>query len=253
MNKVYLYEGDFYSLIALIVELIKKRIIPGDIDNINEYEDKLFDEVMFLEVDEYRNRELLNKYLSKRVLGSIYYTFLSDNSNKEMIIYNFIKAALVYKNKVFGYRKLDCVNDVIRISRRVGGEAHKLKGFLRFKELKNSVLYGVINPTNNVIGILAYHFQKRLSNEYWIIKDENRGIYALYDKRKVIYLNDEDIIKLNLELGEKEEMVEELWKTFFKTIAIKDRENKRCQMNFMPKKYWKNILEMEEEYEESNS
>ena len=79
------------------------------------------------------------------------------------------------------------INYVIRISRRVGGEAHKLKGFLRFKELKNSVLYGVINPTNNVIGILAYHFQKRLSNEYWIIKDENRGIYALYDKRKVIY------------------------------------------------------------------
>ena len=41
--------------------------------------------------------------------------------------------------------------------------------------------------------------------------------------------------------------MEELWKSFFKTIAIKERVNKKCQQNFMPKKYWKNILEMEDE------
>ena len=41
--------------------------------------------------------------------------------------------------------------------------------------------------------------------------------------------------------------MEELWKSFFKTVAIKERLNKKCQQNFMPKKYWKNILEMEDE------
>ena len=34
---------------------------------------------------------------------------------------------------------------------------------------------------------------------------------------------------------------------FHKTIGIKERENRRCQQNFMPKKYWKNMLEMENE------
>lgn len=248
MNSVYLYKGDFNNLISLVVELIKRRIVPNEIKEIDKYENKLLDEVIFLEIKEpYQNIKLLDKYLSNRIMRSVYYTFLSDNNNKEIIIYHFIKYALVYKESVYGYRRIDCVNDMIKLMKKVSGEAHKLKGFLRFKELKNHVLYGVINPTNNVIEILAYHFQKRLKNEYWMIKDENRKIYAIYDKTKVTFMNEEEIVALNLVFDDDEKEMEELWKTFFKTVAIKDRENKKCQQNFMPKKYWKNIIEMEDE------
>ena len=31
---------------------------------------------------------------------------------------------------------------------------------------------------------------------------------------------------------------------FYDTIAIRERENPRCRMNHMPKKYWKNMVEM---------
>ena len=61
-----------------------------------------------------------------------------------------------------------------------------------------------------------------------------------------------DIIKLNLELSNDELFCENLWKEFFNTIGIKERKNLKCQMNFMPKKYWKNIIEMENNYERSN-
>jgi len=36
---------------------------------------------------------------------------------------------------------------------------------------------------------------------------------------------------------------QELWKLFFKTIAIRERTNSRCQMQFMPKKYWQDLIE----------
>ena len=39
----------------------------------------------------------------------------------------------------------------------------------------------------------------------------------------------------------------------FKTIGIESRKNRRCQMNFMPKKYWKYIIEMEDAYEKDNN
>ena len=52
---------------------------------------------------------------------------------------------------------------------------------------------------------------------------------------------------IDLNYNNKEKNTEELWKSFFKTIAIKERENRKCQQNFMPKKYWQNILEMESE------
>ena len=57
---------------------------------------------------------------------------------------------------------------------------------------------------------------------------------------------------MNLNYNEEEKKYEDLWKTFFKTIGIKERENKKCQMNFMPKKYWSNIIEMENNDEKSN-
>ena len=41
------------------------------------------------------------------------------------------------------------------------------------------------------------------------------------------------------------------WQTFYNTIGIKERKNSRCQMNFMPKKYWPYIIEMSGENEKS--
>lgn len=246
MNKIYIYDGSFSNLISVIVELIKIKTIPFDIKKNSSL--SLFDEEVLLNIkSDKENIEQLKKMVSKNIMLSVYYVYLSSNDNKEMIIYNFIKEGLKYHNKVYFYRKIDCVNDVIRIEQYVRKEAHKLKGFLRFKEMKNGFFYASFSSTNNVIGILANHFKNRLSGEYWVIKDEKRNIYALYNKNKVIYLTGEDIVKLNLDFSSNELFFEDLWKTFFKTIAIKERKNLRCQRNFMPKKYWKNILEMEEE------
>ena len=246
MNKIYIYDGSFSNLISVIVELIKIKTIPFDIKKNSSL--SIFDEEVLLNIkSDKENIEQLKKMVSKNIMLSVYYVYLSSNDNKEMIIYNFIKEGLKYHNKVYFYRKIDCVNDVIRIEQYVRKEAHKLKGFLRFKEMKNGFFYASFSSTNNVIGILANHFKNRLSAEYWVIKDEKRNIYALYNKNKVIYLTEEDIVKLNLDFSSNELFFEDLWKTFFKTIAIKERKNLRCQRNFMPKKYWKNILEMEEE------
>ena len=44
-----------------------------------------------------------------------------------------------------------------------------------------------------------------------------------------------------------EEMFDDLWKTFYKTIGIKERKNERCRQNFMPKKYWQYITEVKGE------
>ena len=157
--------------------------------------------------------------------------------------YNYFK----YGKSIFGRRNIDVVNESLKISKYVRGEAHKLKGFLRFRKMKNNFYYAKFESNNNVIGILASHFSERLKEDNWIIHDTKRGIYAIYDKRKVIYLTDEEVQSLNLDKADSEDFMEDLWKTFYKTIGIKERENKRCRQNFMPKRYWKNILEMEDE------
>ena len=248
MNNIYIYDGGFISFIALVVELFKNKIIPDDIKLYNSYDKSLFDTEIFIKVDnEKENIKLIKTKLSKQALYGIYNVFLSSNKNKEMIIYKFLINYFKYGNKVFNMRRIDSVNELINISKYVRGEAHKLKGFLRFKKMKNNFYYAEVSPINNVIGILSLHFSRRLKEDNWIIKDTEREIYAIYDKKNIYYLTSEEVIELNLDITEDEEFFEDLWKTFHKTIGIKERENRRCQQNFMPKRYWKNMLEMEDE------
>lgn len=247
MNKVYLYDGKFKSLLLLILNLIKFKKFPIDIKSESEYEPNLIDEPVFVNIKmSSKISSDLNKILPFNIYIRIYYTYLSNNKNREMIIYKFIYEYLKYGISILQRRNIDCINDLIRISKYTASEAHKLKGFLRFKEMKN-FYYAEIEPTNNVITILSNHFKKRLENENWIICDTKRKIYALYDTKKITYLKEDDIVKLNLELSNDEIFFETLWKSFFNIIAIKERKNLKCQMNFMPKKYWKNIIEMENE------
>ena len=89
------------------------------------------------------------------------------------------------------------------------------------------------------IRVLIAHFKNRLSNEKWIIYDENKDKAVFYDTKDIRILED---IKLDFKNSEDE--YEKMWKTFIKAVTIKERKNLRCQRNFMPKKYWKNLLEV---------
>lgn len=250
-NKIYLYDGNFSTLMDLITKLLAFKTKPLNICAKNEYQPSLLDETIELELD---NNFNINKIqISKNIIKTIYYIYLSNNQNKELIIYYFLLNALKYQDKIFTMRNLKCVDASLKISKYVSNENHKLKGFLRFQELENHILYAEISPTNNVLELLSIHFKKRLKNEYWIIKDVGRNTYSFYDKQKYYIIADENINLKTLGAIEKEKEVENLWVTFFNTIGIKERKNNRCQMNFMPKKYWKYIIEMEGAYEKSNN
>ena len=246
MNSIYLYDGKFSSLLALIYLLLDKKDIV--IKEEKKYKYNLLDTPIFLKIENKDLKvKLLKNKVSSKLLNVVYYAFLSSDENKETIIYNFIKEAIKYKDSTIYHRNLDCVNEVLKMSSYVSREAHRMKGFLRFKKMKNNFYYAEMSPTNNIISILSNHFKKRLSKEYFIIKDVKRNIYSLYDKNKIYYLKDSDIVSLDLDLNIDEEKVVDLWKSFFNTIGIKERKNLKCQMNFMPKKYWDYIIEMENE------
>ena len=250
-NKIYLYYGTFSTLMDLITQLLAFKTKPLNICAKNEYQPSLLDETIELKLD--NNFDISKIKVTKNILKTIYYVYLSTDEHKELIIYYFLLNGLKYQDKIFTMRNLKCVNSTLKIAKYVSNENHKLKGFLRFQELENHILYAEISPTNNVLELLSIHFMKRLKNEYWIIKDVGRNTYSFYDKQKYYIIADENINLKTLGTIEKEKEVENLWVTFFNTIGIKERKNNRCQMNFMPKKYWKYIIEMEGAYEKSNN
>jgi hypothetical protein len=47
--------------------------------------------------------------------------------------------------------------------------------------------------------------------------------------------------------SERELMFRALWRRFYETIAIEGRRNERCRMSHMPKRYWGNMTEFQED------
>ncbi len=244
-NYSVLYDGTFINLLTTIKYLLKEKIKPTNIVEEGTCFPTIFDTIYKPNIENNPTiiKEIIN-ISSKQILKIIYYIYLSNNKNKELIIYYFVLNTFIYKEKVIYQRNLKCVREALKISHHVSSEAHKLKGFTRFKMIKGKFLYAEISPDNNILELLSLHFKKRLPNELWIIKDTKRNILSIYNKKDfTIYLAD-DINLLELENNTGDTYYENLWKTFFQTIAIETRTNKKRQMSFMPKKYWHNMIEM---------
>lgn len=244
--KIYLYKEGLLNLLELITFLLETNRKPDFIKEEN-YETNLLDEVIDLQRNPRKNLwKNWEKNIGKKALKTILYVYISETKAKELIIYYFLKNALKYKENIFYIRNLKCVNKTIQISERVRHEIHKQKGFLRFKETKNHFLYGEIEPESNILYFLAKHFKERLKEEHFLIHDKKRHLLCVYDTVNVYLIKEEEVKKLEIEYEKEELDIEDLWKTFFQTIAIEERKNERCQKSFMPKKYWKYMIEMED-------
>ena len=163
MNNIFLYDGTFINLLNLI-----KHLSTFKIQNINikthNYNLNLFDRK--IELNNQNNEDIIETILQDIGLNNfnaLYYTYLSNDENKENIMYFFYVNSLYYKN-MFGRRNLNCVSKTLKIIKYVKQENHKFKGFTRFKELNGGVLYAEIEPTNNIIFLLSNHFKKRLNS-----------------------------------------------------------------------------------------
>lgn len=245
-NYIIIYDGTFINLLSTIKYLLQEHIKPQNIVIEDTYSPNLFETLINPNIT--NDEKFINQIIttsSHEILKIIYYTFLSDAKNKELVIYYFILNTFIYHDKIIYHRNLNCVNTALKLSHHVSSENHKMKGFTRFKMINNHFLYAEISPDTNIIELLSKHFQKRLKNELWIIKDTKRNILSIYDTKKYHIISGENIQLLELS-NNNDSNYENLWRTFFKTIAIKERENKKCQMSFMPKKYWHNIIEMED-------
>ena len=182
MDNIYLYNDTFLSLLNLVRYLTLNNVKPYNIKSIS-YSPTLFDNLINLNLE---NKDIINNIINdvgKENFKILFYTFLSEENNKEIIIYYYYLNALKYKLKTIHMRNLKCVSEALRISKFVKHESHKFKGFVRFKELEKNILYAEIEPTNNIIYLISEHFKTRLKNEYWIIKDNVRKIYSVYNKK----------------------------------------------------------------------
>ena len=85
----------------------------------------------------------------------------------------------------------------------------------------------------------------RYRNEDFLIFDKTHKVALIHEKRALRIVAAEHIDFPAV--SEEEARYRALWKHFYDTVSIQGRENPRCRMTHMPKRYWENMVEMEGE------
>ncbi len=240
----YLYDGSFDGLLTAIYEAYYRRENPDKILNQNDYQDSFLYEDIIIETDMDKAGKVYNSIktkISNEVLKQSFYTFLSEKYDAGTWIYQYLKLGWKVGKKLDLHLTDDRVLNIHNINRKVNRETHFMKGLLRFRKIKGNAFYAPFEPQFNIVGLLASHFADRLANQNWIIHDVKRDIGALYNQEEWIIT---DInLKGDITFTEDEEFYQNLWKEYFKHIAIKGRINPKLQKNNMPMKYWKYLVE----------
>lgn len=244
-NKTYIYDGSFEGLLTIVFISYTSKELPFKIISNNEYEINVLDSILEIKTNYEKSQRIFNgitKNISYDALYNCYYAFLSSSKNKELNIVKYLVYGFMIGPKIDTMLSIDFVFNVQSARKRMLGESHKLKGLLRFSKLQNNIFYSPIHPDNNIIENLGHHFMKRLPKENFIIHDKNRNIAFIYNTNeyRIVNFSSFDIPKLS----KQEVELQDMWRVFFNTIAIKERKNPKLQMQYMPKKYWKDLTEI---------
>lgn len=213
---------------------------------------ELFSEMIDVETD-FELAQKVGRSLAQKVSWQVYEyavrVALSDVSGRSDLIYRFVILAFHYGENIVNHLTNDIVHQILSIDRYVGYEQHRMLEFVRFQEVEGDILLSIIKPKNNVVALIAPHFADRLNNENFLIYDEGRQIAAIHAKNSEIVMmdiEDEEIRTLKGGAADQKQY-EELWRTFFHSIAIKERENLKLQGNMLPLRFRSNMTEFMKE------
>lgn len=242
---VYLYDGSFEGMLTCIYEGYYSQDNPEAIYNTYTYEANLFQTGKFIVTDLEKSHKVafaILQKLSETFFYKVVNAFFSEDYDVATYIYQLLRYGFRNGPEVIVHVSHPTVSAVVDLANAVSRENHLFLGLVRFMKLKGGIYYCRFSPTYNQVALLAEHFSHRLSDQLWVMHDVGRNIAVFYDK-KSWYINEFHGMKDD-ELDDEELLYQSLWKTFHKHIAIEERINPNLQRSFMPKKYWKYLIEV---------
>ena len=242
---VYIYDGTFLGFLCCVFESFLKKELPFDIYPIQFHFPSLYQE-KYIETDlekATRVEKWIQRDFSPESTSLLQEAFLSIMKQKEYHLLQFMHLYKLHKNKTPSMLQNPSVLALNKALVTIRREASKWVGLIRFIDY-GGVLVAIIDPKTFILPLLQQHFCDRYSTERFFIFDETNkvGLLSEYSVWKLVEIESFELPQTTTE----EKALQELWKTFVHTIAIKERINPHLQINMMPKRYWKHLVELQQ-------
>ncbi|WP_295840599.1 TIGR03915 family putative DNA repair protein [uncultured Apibacter sp.] len=250
---LFSYDKTLDGLLCVIFEAYQKKLFPEMLIKLGDIPPLFIDQLLEIQTREeivVKVWNYLKKKMSKESLNIIHAVWLSEQDERDWLLFKYIKKAI--DSKFAGHT--DFGDDVIiqahNLAKKVYKEGYNWKQFVRFKKSRDGIYFAPVYPIYNSLPLAIPHFKDRFSFQSWIIYDLKRDYGFYYDSKEVIQMTLErdneyfskDSINESL-LDSKEVLFQESWKKYYQALTIKERINLKNQKQHMPKRYWKYLTE----------
>lgn len=248
---VYRCEDSIEGIFTAIYLAYEEKRDHGDTCLSLDDEPLLFAEDIQVAPDLEKTRKVmgtLNRRFGEDDYLSLCMALAAKDKDKAQAVYRTVADGLkrkVSRGHLFDNLADDHVNRAFALARNTVRELDHLRGFVRFRELENGVLYARIGPKNNILTFLMPHFADRLPMENFVIHDEGREMFGLHPAGRQWYLRcGEERLALP-GLSEDELRYQELFRGFCRSITIGERRNEKLQKSMLPLRFREYMTEFE--------
>ena len=256
---VYTFDGTMDGLLTAVFDAFALKQQPELLLREGEQLPLFCDFTYQVTTDDEKARRVwqgLEKRLTRGGLQIITISWLSEEPALSQPLFNYIYKVFRQPKGARSIEHNASDPDVLHVRntcRRVLHESQRMKQFLRFQKAKDGTYLGVLSPDHNVLPLVIDHFQDRFGDQLWLIYDARRHYGYYYDGSRPVRITFENelAVPFNLEngklnddvLSENDRLMQDLWRTYFKAICIRERLNPRKQLSDMPRRYWKYMTE----------
>lgn len=169
---------------------------------------------------------------------------ISEFPESDILLFRDIRKAL---DAPFSIELNFGVPDVLQatqISKKVNNERHRIIQFTHFQKAIDGTYFAAMEPLYNALPLTLPYFKDRFADQKWIIYDIKRAYgyyYDLHEVTEICFTNQEQHLttgKPDSSLMTKDEpLFQQLRKTYFKSIGIKERINPKLQHQHLPVRF----------------
>ncbi len=196
----------------------------------------------------------IQQRLSQSSLRQFYFAYLSESLDAFQHLFNYCIYVFRHQHSVEKNYAHPSVLAIAQWAKKVGREKHRMEAFVRFKKTTDGLFLSLVRPDFNVLPLIQPHFKRRYQDQCWLIYDEQRKYGLYYDLHEIheVSLEANEIDRnlengasqsFQLQLDEQEELYDQLWKDYFNSINIKERQNVKLHVQYLPKRYWRYLNE----------
>lgn len=245
----YLYDGTFAGFLTCVFESYARRELPMIFSGPEEVRLSMYPErtIETSKGQALRVYQGIANNISPAAQRLAALGFLTCLPEREQVIYQFLRLGFAKGGQVTHWLTDGRVAVLDQAVRHLTHEAHQYQGFVRFSDF-DGLLAGEIEPKNRVLPLLRPHFCDRFSNETFFLYDRTHQEALLYQPGRWAIAPMKEFRMARPDQRERE--YRRMWKAFYDTIAIRERENPKLRRSNMPKRYWSQLTEFQSDLEE---